>query len=873
MKRIIYFLFLVMVLTSCEFTPITKPNVPTNSDPATTEPSTIDWDQIKFENQTIDYDGELHKIEVSGLPEGAEVSYFPSSRQRFPGEYEYRATVKIDGEEKEFYATLTINKLSVELYAETEQIAYLTDGAASAKYSSNLDSNDVSVIQPTFTKPGVYEVVLSTVETPIYCASNEIVVTLTVKESRSGLYLPSETLISDGINSVTTEVSSYGEANVDDYTIVYNNCSHTSQGVYQASAEVYEKNSGEYLETLKAIMTVDYASDSEFSAYADDMFIYLFGGDQMSTNIFFINPENYGIEHSDAIYYTYEPFTEDEWNNDKAEIERLFEELATFDDNMLSFSQLSTKQVIYETLVNYQNVYNDINSFFMDMRYVDQYGGYCANFPTYLEAYSLRNEQDIKDVISYIESAYDAFMSYIVYIEDREEHGYGYSIFTLEKMQEYLDGVVENSDAVAEEGDLYGMVEPEDYYLYPILSQKIADAGDALTLSSDTIASYQTALYNAFKEQYIPAHHDLSAAIEDYLAVATSEGGYLEQVDGKYVSFVEGYIPNYAGGKDYYEKMLKDTLGVYDLSMEEIIAYLDKAFADSYKEFVKYAKKVGKFEDMIINGSVEVFGTDDPVEILKELKKFAATIVPELAGDPTIDVAYMDETITANTTTLAYYMKSPIDGTLNEYIHLNGDAIGKNKLDTALTLAHEGYPGHLYAYVYTKEDADLHNINRVFTCTGHAEGWAKYVEYALANYLAEMKGTDAWEIAMNYNNYYSIFAYTMQTRLDIGVNYEGWTVKDVESYLTVNKLNAEIAEDIYYSCIEAPSQIATYGYGMARFVDYHNEAKAVLGDYYDEVEFNAMLLSNGWCSLSTLDKMVNDFINNKCYVNNIDYVA
>ena len=53
---------------------------------------------------------------------------------------------------------------------------------------------------------------------------------------------------------------------------------------------------------------------------------------------------------------------------------------------------------------------------------------------------------------------------------------------------------------------------------------------------------------------------------------------------------------------------------------------------------------------------------------------------------------------------------------------------------------------------------------------------------------------------------------------------------------------------------------------MAKFVAYHDQAKEALGGFYDEVDFNRMLLSNGWCSFTTLEQMVEEYINNQCFV-------
>ena len=73
---------------------------------------------------------------------------------------------------------------------------------------------------------------------------------------------------------------------------------------------------------------------------------------------------------------------------------------------------------------------------------------------------------------------------------------------------------------------------------------------------------------------------------------------------------------------------------------------------------------------------------------------------------------------------VAYYMKSALDNTGSEYITLNPVKLGSSTSNDVLgTLAHEGYPGHLYAYVYSKE-LGLSNIATVMTSTAHGEGWA-----------------------------------------------------------------------------------------------------------------------------------------------------
>ena len=118
--------------------------------------------------------------------------------------------------------------------------------------------------------------------------------------------------------------------------------------------------------------------------------------------------------------------------------------------------------------------------------------------------------------------------------------------------------------------------------------------------------------------------------------------------------------------------------------------------------WISLSRKLTPAQEAIADGEQNVIKSSDPAAHILFLKEFAKGFVPDLETNPSIDFAWMDDTVTENTTTVAYYMKSPLDTFDKEYIHLNGRALGSDKLDTMVTIAHEGYPGHLYAYVFAE---------------------------------------------------------------------------------------------------------------------------------------------------------------------------
>ena len=48
--------------------------------------------------------------------------------------------------------------------------------------------------------------------------------------------------------------------------------------------------------------------------------------------------------------------------------------------------------------------------------------------------------------------------------------------------------------------------------------------------------------------------------------------------------------------------------------------------------------------------------------------------------------------------------------------------------DLFSTLAHEGYPGHLYQTVYFLDHCE-ENLRQLLSFSSYSEGWASYVEY------------------------------------------------------------------------------------------------------------------------------------------------
>ena len=812
-------------------------------------------EEIKFEDKVITYDGEKHTITYDGVrPEGVKIVCTPTTSYYKVGNYKFTLKITYDGKTESKTAYLKIVKIQPKYKGETAYTVYLNDPETQPSFE--FDTEGVEVIdQPFYKEAGTYEYTLKTKETDSMASVEETKITYTVLPSKLGFEFKSKTLVSDGVTPVelTLSVPEGSNAVLANYDVVYENNSSAVQGTYNATAKVYQKGTQTLLDEYRAILTVDYANNDAFDQYANSVFIDYIEGDQISINLLTVDYESLGLEHGDSTWYTFKGFDQYTTEAYQSDLETVAEERRTVNswkEEKLSLAQKVTLRRIDEYVTMYENLLADYDYEFISVNYVDQYGGYVADFPTYVESYSLRNTEDIEDYIKMIESVGEAFPSYYDYIVAKKEKGKGFSEFTLTEFNSQL-GVMIN-DFESDEG----------YYLSRVTIDKLDAAKEELGLTDAEYNTYKAQLEHGINETMYNALKDLSANVTEFIAT----NDYFDKAD---------YNPAYYGsttkGQNLYFAQLQNRLGIFNLNPKTYLAEIEEYLA-YYKNKFKAAQSVlTDYASAIQDGDETVYDYgDDILNVFDYLFEFADEIVYPLSSTPEIDVTWMDPSTTVNTNTLAYYMKSALDSFSNEYIHLNGRSLGECNYDTVTTIAHEGYPGHLYAYVNTKENPNLTNLTRIATYTGHGEGWAKYVEYRIHEFMYEKSIGTAHEkdykALMEYAQAWEPYVFMIYTRADFGINYQGWKVSDAAKFMKENGLNDAAAQEFFDTLNESASQYPPYGYGQVVFIEFHEKAKALLGAAYDERELNKVILNQGWCSLDSLKGYVKEYLDQQSFL-------
>ena len=625
----------------------------------------------------------------------------------------------------------------------------------------------------------------------------------------------------------------------DGYSVTYENNSATEKGTHTAVCNVWFD--GKQVGTIKSTILIDHEINQEFQEVLDEFFLLFLDDDCYSWNVFvndqslfnYVRPEGYTPS-----WYSYEHITDEEYELWVADYVYLLGELAVFDDAVMPYTQLEAKISLEKFLRNSYNYYSSSSiDPLMELNYIDSFGGYVANFTQCVTNYTFRNEQDVKDMLSYTLSTDEAFETYITYMEDKVNAGYPISDTTLDGMNEYLLSVLSGG---------------ENYYLYQYLANTI----NGLDFLDD-----------AKKESYIEQYND--ALTNHFLVGVKTLSDSIETFKGNKTDNM--YLSTYGdAGKELYKNLLEDALGIENIDMDEYIKYIDDALNYYKEKFEETSDAISSLSSKdrgtangYINGTKSLAGSMDPDKSLEYLKEFAKTLVPDLKSNPEIEFAYMDETLAAVSNAVAYYTKSTLDGNPVEKITLNSLALGNDKNATLATIAHEGYPGHLFAYVYSKE-RNLPNVQVINSNTGHAEGWTKYIEAKLYDYISANATTNKKPIkaACDYLKYYEYLVFALYTKVDVMVNYQGKKVSDVASLLSSLGLNSSAAQDVVNTLVEIPTQYATYGYGMIRMTELHEYAQNMLGDLYDEIEFNMAVHSYGWVGYDQLTNIVEKYILN-----------
>ena len=225
-----------------------------------------------------------------------------------------------------------------------------------------------------------------------------------------------------------------------------------------------------------------------------------------------------------------------------------------------------------------------------------------------------------------------------------------------------------------------------------------------------------------------------------------------------------------------------------------------------------------------------------PDSMLDDLRSKITDTFPEIP-DVDFQVKYVPESM-QDYLSPAFYMIPAIDNLTENVIYINNGQTTSG-LNLYTTLAHEGYPGHLYQTVYFSA-SEPDPIRSILDFGGYVEGWATYAEM-MSYYLAPLPKTEASLLQKNNSVILGLYALA-----DMGIHYDGWSVTDTVRFFSdygINDPNA--VQSVYKLIIGSPANYLKYYIGYLKFYELKKEMADALGNQFSQKEFHRAVLDVG----------------------------
>jgi uncharacterized protein (DUF885 family) len=207
----------------------------------------------------------------------------------------------------------------------------------------------------------------------------------------------------------------------------------------------------------------------------------------------------------------------------------------------------------------------------------------------------------------------------------------------------------------------------------------------------------------------------------------------------------------------------------------------------------------------------------------------------------------------------AYYNPPALNGTRPGIFQVNLRSVEEVPKFGMRTLAyHEGIPGHHFQMALAQEIDGLPTFRRVYRFTAFAEGWALYAERL------------AWEMGFHddpYDNLGRLEAElfrAVRLVVDTGLHYRRWSREQAIAYMLekTGKPESEVITEVERYMVQ-PGQACAYKVGMIKILEMRAKAQNELGDAFDIREFHDAVLRNGSLPLILLERVVDEYIEEK----------
>ena len=530
------------------------------------------------------------------------------------------------------------------------------------------------------------------------------------------------------------------------------------------------------------------SSDRQFRTFTRSLFQTEVSANTISLHYTLRSPSDYGIADIPA---TYGSLSSDSVAA-KASVRNVLSSLQEFDPDTLS----SENALTFKILDTYLKNASTGTDYLLYQEPLGPVSGIHTQLPVLLSEYSFYDTQDVETYLALLKETPSYFDSVIRFEQKKAASG----LF----MPDYqADSVLDTCQSFIDMG--------KENYLVSTFNERIASLD---LLPENKKDSFQKENMKLVTEEIYPAYQNLITAIKSLKGKGMNEQG----------------LSHFPYGKKYYEYLVRQTTGC-----NESISRLRLMTRAQILEDLSAMQKVLFPADAALT-QASVLEQTSPDSMLDDLRSKITDTFPEIP-DVDFQVKYVPESM-QDYLSPAFYMIPAIDNLTENVIYINNGQTASG-LNLYTTLAHEGYPGHLYQTVYFSA-SEPDPIRSILDFGGYVEGWATYAEM-MSYYLAPLPKTEASLLQKNSSVILGLYALA-----DMGIHYDGWSVTDTVRFFSdygINDPNA--VQSVYKLIIGSPANYLKYYIGYLKFYELKKEMADALGNQFSQKEFHRAVLDVG----------------------------
>lgn len=466
--------------------------------------------------------------------------------------------------------------------------------------------------------------------------------------------------------------------------------------------------------------------------------------------------------------------------------------------------------------------------------------GMQSQLPILLAEYTFRSAKDVEDYLELLAQTGDYYDSLLVYEQEKKAAGLSMSRVSLEKVRQQCRQIL-TAESLAQ----------NSHFLQTTFQERInglyISRGIDRETALDAVRRNEELLTNVL----LPAYERLDKGLEQ---LAAQDAAAQELPRG---------LAAYPEGQEYYRQLLIARTGsyrspeeLYDMLKDQLLLQLN-----TLRQLV--AQHPACALPSAREQCLSAFPYEEPTQMLADLQERMKADFPGLTMDgldaPAVTVKTVSDSL-ADYSAPAFYLTPPLDDTSSNVIYVNEQEM-PDALELYATLAHEGYPGHLYQSVYSRRYLTGQNANPVrqlLSYGGYQEGWALYTEFIAYDYacdlMRECGQPDAvWYIqAEKANRSLLLCLYSL---LDMMIHYDGASLEQITAVLNNFGISdPKAAQAIYTYIAEEPANYLQYYVGYLEVLSLQQKARALWGADYSDLRFHTFFLNMGPSDFDSLEQ-------------------